>query len=181
VQNGNSWSLNLDATFNYSESGSVFGYATQQHRERKLIERTTAGVWNNQLKDNDTTIGLGFKQGELMGGKLEVTGDLSYSLAKTGYSTGVPYLATCGLAATLTCGDLPDIRNALTQFKLTGAYIIDKKSKVSLGYIYQRVNSTDFYYNGLQYGMTATSMMPTNQQSGSYSVNMASVTYIYNF
>ena len=182
VQNGNSWSLNFDATLTYSEDGSVFGYVTQQHRQRELaVSRGATGTWFNQLKDNDTTIGAGFKQGGLMGEKLELAGDLTYSLGKTRYSTQVPYLAGCDAVGTLSCGELPDIRNSMTQFKFTGTYKVDKRSKVALGYIYQRLNSADFYYNGLQYGLTPTTLMPTNQQSGSYSVNMASVTYIYNF
>jgi hypothetical protein len=200
VQNGNSWSVNLDATVNYSENGSIFGYLTQQYRQRDLTDQqasTTANAtrinvplgatWSNQLKDNDTTIGLGFKQGGLISGKLDLAGDLTYSIGKTSYGTQLNYAGvttgglTCGASILLSCGQLPDVKNSMTQFKLTGTYKIDKRSKVALGYLFQRLSSADYYYNGLQYGLTPTSLMPTNQQSGSYSVNTVALTYLYNF
>jgi len=44
-------------------------------------------TWTERLDEIDTTIGLGFKQGGLLGGKLEIVGDMSYTLAiyVTGY------------------------------------------------------------------------------------------------
>jgi hypothetical protein len=47
--------------------------------------------------------------------------------------------------------------------------------------LYQHLKSTDFYYTPLQYGGTPTAMLPTNQQAPSYSVNVITATYIYNF
>jgi hypothetical protein len=116
-----------------------------------------------------------------MGGKLEILGDLSYSLDKSGYSTQVPYDATCGASTKLICGSTPDIRTQLITLKLNGNYQVDKHGKVALGYIYQHLNSDDFFYNAYQYGYTPNRVMPTNQDSGSYSVNVVTATYIYTF
>ena len=117
----------------------------------------------------------------LMGGKLEIIGDLSYSFDKSKYSTKVPYLATCGTPAVLTCGDTPDIKNELITLKLTGNYQVNKYGKIALGYIYQHLNSNDYYYNGYQYGFTPNRVMPTNEHEQDYSVSVATVTYIYTF
>lgn len=206
-KNGNQWSLNLDASYTYSENGVITSYVTQQRRYRKRTDlRNLNNVTNanattinipaystdsGTLKDDDFTVGLGFKDGSLFKGKLELVGDLSYSIGKTDYGTtlnwagattataGVTY--TCASAFLLTCGDLPTVKNELTQFKLTGTYQVDKTSKVALGYLFQRLHSNDYYYNGLQYGFTPTGLMPTNQNSNSYSVNVVAVSYIYAF
>ena len=122
-----------------------------------------------------------------MSGKLDLAGDLTYSMGKTGYGTQLNYAGlttgglTCSDPSILACGNLPDIKNTMTQFKLTGTYTIDKKSKVNLGYIYQHLNGNDYYYNGLQVGYTPTSLMPTNQQSGSHSINVFAASYVYTF
>lgn len=200
VQDGNAASVNLDATYSYSEKSSVSAYVSWQNSERELKAGAAGGtpaannvgtsyaalvapvnIWTNQLKDTSRAIGLNTKHSGLMGGKLEILGDLSYSLDKSGYSTQVPYDATCGASTKLICGSTPDIRTQLITLKLNGNYQVDKHGKVALGYIYQHLNSDDFFYNTYQYGYTPNRVMPTNQDSGSYSVNVVTATYIYTF
>lgn len=200
---GNQWSLNLDAAYNYSETGSVSAYVSQQSRHRDRTDKrngataTAASATaidippnssdSGTLKDDDLTIGLAFKQAGLMHGKLELVGDLTYSQGKSAYSTVVnwPGLTTGGLTCAasilMSCGDLPVIKNTMTQLKLTGTYQVDKSSNVVVGYLYRRLSSDDYYYNGLQYGFTPTTLMATNQQAGSYSDNVISASYIYSF
>lgn len=188
VQNGKSWSANLDATYSYSENGVVSAYVTAQNRQRDMLSggarlplTVSTNLFTNQLKDEDSTVGLSFTQKGLMAGKLELTGDLSYSVGKTYYSTQVPYLATCSATTSLTCGTTPDIKNQTTQLKLTGTYKLDKVSKVAVGYLYQKLKSNDYYFNALQYGYTGTGYLPTNEQPGTYSNNVIMVSYIRNF
>jgi hypothetical protein len=69
----------------------------------------------------------------------------------------------------------------MIQFKLSGTYTIDRESKFALGYLYRSLRSEDFYYNGLQYGATPTSVLPTNQTAPSYVVNVVWASYIYTF
>ena len=213
-QKGNSWSLNLDSTYAYSENGSISTYLTQQHRQRDMTDlqksptilvsnaglatqngasTTAVGIppgatWSDNLKDDETTIGLGAKQGGLMGAKLELAGDLTYSLGKTGYGTQINYATTtsvggftCSSPAILSCGQLPDIKNAMLQLKFTGKYKIDKSSKFAFGYVFQQMKSNDYYYNGLQLGSTPSTLMPTNQQAPSYTINVISAAYVRNF
>lgn len=212
VQDGRTMSVNLDATYAYSDNSSISAYASWQNSERNLksaCNHTVVGVeychiiggdntgsfeassydalvapannWTNRLEDDSNAIGINARQKGLMGGKLEIIGDLSYSLDKTHYSTKVPYDANCGTSAKLTCGDTPDIRTKIITLKLSGNYQINKNGKVALGYIYQKLDSDDYYYNGYQYGFTANRVMPTNEQAPNYSVGVITASYIYSF
>jgi MtrB/PioB family decaheme-associated outer membrane protein len=205
VQKGKTWSLNLDTTYSYKENGSISAYVTRQERQRDMTNiqtnptgaATTANAtrvsapagatWNNRLTDDDTTIGLNAKQGGLMAGKLELAGDLTYSLGTTGYNTTLNYttlstgLLGCADPAIMMCGSLPDIKSTMTQFKLSGTYMIDKSAKVAVGYLYRRLHSDDYFYNAYQYPYNPSSVMPTNQTAPSYSVNVVWASYIYSF
>lgn len=198
VQDGRTVGINLDATYSYHENGSVSAYVSWQNSERNLkagaagagaVNEATsyallvapANIWTNQLKEDSNAIGISTKHRGLMGGKLEVIGDLSYSLDKSRYSTQVPYSATCGAANTLSCGETPDIKSELITLKLTGSYQVDKSAKVALGYLYQKLNSSDYYYSGLQNGTTPNRVIPTNEQAPNYSVNVVTATYIHTF
>ena len=205
VQDGNSWGANLDANYSYSDTGSVSSYVTQQSNRRDMtslyrsiasgtsaasataIKSPAGASWNNTLKTDDLTVGLGTKKSGLMGGKVDMAGDLSYSLGKSAYGTSWNYSATttggygCSSAYFLTCGDLPEIRTELISLKITANYQVDKTSKWAVGYLYQKLVSSDYYYNGLQYGSTPSALMPTNQTAPTYEVNGVALTYIASF
>ncbi len=202
VQKGSAWSVNLDATYSYVESASVSAYLTQEHRQRDLTNQqraTTANAtrlavvagstWNNTLKDNETTFGLGAKQGGLLANKLTLAEDLTYSVGKTGYDTELNYSGTtltpnfwtCSSTGLLSCGSTPDIKNETLSLKINGTYQLDKASKVAVGYMFQRLKSTDYYYNFYQNGYTGTGNLPTNEQAPSYSINVIAASYIYSF
>jgi MtrB/PioB family decaheme-associated outer membrane protein len=200
VQKGNAWGLNLDAAYAYSDKGSVSAYLTTQRRQRDLLSSAAHSpvdpvladtLWSNRLDDDTDTLGINFKQKGLLGGKLELSGDVSYSLAKTRYSTngasctdaGVCYgeIAPADQVLTQISGDLPTIKNETTRLKLTGTYQFDKTSKVALTYMYKKLKSEDYFYGAYQYGNTDPLVLPTNQQAPSYSVNLFGVSYIYSF
>ncbi len=197
VQGNRANGVNLDATYTYSEDAAISAYASWQSSKKEMrIGATGLGavnaaatyaalvaptnIWTNQLAEEGSNLGITTKH-RLMGGKLDLTGDLSYSFDKSRYSTRVPYLATCSLATVLSCGDLPDVKARLLSFKLTGIYSLDKSSKISVGYMHQRLKSEDYFYNWYQYGYTGLRGMPTNQQAPNHSVNLLAVSYIYNF
>ncbi len=201
VQNGHSAGVNLDATYSYAENSSVSAYWNWQNGQRNMRSgnsgangnTTYTGIgaasqavaptnlWNNQLEDNSNTVGLLTRRGGLLNGKLEVIGDASYARDTTGYSTQVPYLATCGSATTLTCGSLSPIQNEIISLKLTGNYKVHKNGKVSLTYMYQKLNSNDYFYYGQQFGVTPNRVMPTGLQMQSYAVNVVGLSYNYSF
>ncbi|MCK9379753.1 MAG: MtrB/PioB family decaheme-associated outer membrane protein [Sulfuritalea sp.] len=197
VQSSKSSGINLDATYAYSENGSVAAYASWRDSKKDMriggtgLGAQNAGVtyaalvaptniWSNQLNEDGNDFGITTKH-KLMGGKLELTGDLSYSFDKSRYSTQVPYLATCGLATVGTCGDLPDIKATLVALKLTGIYALNKSSKIAIGYRYQQLKSDDYSYNAFQYGYSSLRLMPTNQVSPNYSENVVAVSYMHDF
>jgi hypothetical protein len=62
--------------------------------------------------------------------------------------------------------------------KLTGQYAIDSKSAVRLLYWFQRLRSSDYAYDGMQFG-TITSVIPTNEQASNYNVNVVGISYVY--
>jgi hypothetical protein len=144
-------------------------------------------TWTNMLKDDDTTVGIGIKQGGLMGGKLEIAGDVTYSLGTGAYGTVLNYSSTttggltCSAPQINSCGQLPDIKSKMGQASLTGTYQVDKASKVAVRYAYQKLSSADYYYNGYQYGFTPATLIPTNQSAPNYKVNLLAVTLTHNF
>ena len=120
-----------------------------------------------------------------MNGRLDFSGDLTYSLGKTAYGTALNYASvdvygnTCSSVFYQTCGDLPNITSELIKLTMVGTYTLDKISKVRLGYVFQHLNAADFMYNGYQYGSTGAALMPTNQQAPQYSTNIVFVSYIH--
>lgn len=185
VQNGESSTANLDASYSYSENVSLSAYASWQKRTRNLL--TASGrnavaplttLWSNDLADRDNTIGVTGKQKGFLSGKLELAEDLNYSLSKSKYYT---VLVQNILPAVGNIGDSPNISSELTQFKLTGTYRIDNASNVIAGYMYQRLKSSDYYYSAYQLGFTPTTLLPTYQVAPNYSVNTVFVAYRLNF
>ena len=198
VQSGQNWSVNLDATYSYSESGTVTAYASMMKRWRTMLNTcgntrgTTATSncaegtenpatynWTNKLDDEEDSIGISARHKGLMGGKLDLAGNLAYVYGNTGYNTNLLY--TANYPAALVSGSTPDITSKMLQLKLSGDYKVDKHSTIALGYLYQRLNSKDYQYNGVQMGFTPSTLLPTNQQDQSYSVNLVTATYSYNF
>lgn len=204
-QDGYSVSLNLDANYAYSDSLTFTSYLSRQQRQRSMtdlqataaatstattqttISRPANATWSDKLMEDDMMFGFGVKQRGLMKGKLDLSADLTYVYTDISYNTTLNYQGstftglTCASPQFMTCGDLPNIVSEMTQLKLTGAYQVDKSSKVMVSYIYQLLNAADYYYNGYQTGATTNTLLPTNQQAGAYSINLVTVAYVYNF
>lgn len=200
VQNANSKGANLDSTYSFNDQNSVTLYVDWQTGYRDLSDGTTStsapksdgsitsaptAVWSNRLKDESRAIGLITNHRGFLGGKMEINGDLSYSLDKSTYSTVVPYSVSttvaCDDPTKLMCGTLPDIKSSLVTFKLSDSYQLDTNSKVALGYTYQHRVVQDYVYNIYQAGYTPATLMPTNEQAPSYNVSMVTVSYNYTF
>ena len=188
VQKGSKWGLNLDSTYAYSQDGSVSAYVSVQRRQRDLLSSedhsplaAPVSIWSNRLADDNDTLGLTARQKGLMSGRLELIGDVSYSLGKTQYSTQLENYTTAECNAGITCGSLPDIKNEMLRLRITGIYQINRASKVALSYRFQKLKSDDYYYSAYQMGYTDVMVIPTNQQAPNYSVNLITASYIYTF
>ena len=201
VQDGSTSGVNLDATYGYSENGTVSAFASWLSKDKKarlssngskdpLIspQVVPTGFWINSQNDNDNTVGVNFTQKGLMGGKLTFTGDLTFShsvtaqsVADAGLNTTKTSVNLCGLSNIGLCGSYPDVVNDVTQLKLVSTYAVDKKSTLAFTYIYQKLSSNDYFYNGYQYGYTASAQMPTNEVAPNYTVQAIGVSYTYSF
>lgn len=188
VQNGRSAGVNIDATYSYDDNSSVSAYWSWQNGRRNLRSGDNGSqvvaptnIWTNRLEDNSNAFGLLTRYAGLLDGKLEIIGDFSYAFDESSYATQVPYDPDCSTSGRLTCGTLPAIRNELLSLKLTGNYKVHKNGKLSLSYIYQKLNSNDYFYNGQQFGFTPNRLMPTGLQQQDYTVNVVALSYSYSF
>ena len=197
VQKGKSSSVNLDAAYQLSERTSASVYANWQYRSRDMVSATgrnavgTAGLagWSNKLTDKGSAFGVDMKHGGMLHGKLDLSADVSYSLDKTHYNTesyttalipGIVCASAPGNSG-YNCGSTPTISSELLRARLMARYRIDRRSSVAFGYIFEKLNSNDYYYNYYQLMSTGTTTMPTNQLNPGYTQNVVFVSYRYSF
>jgi MtrB/PioB family decaheme-associated outer membrane protein len=189
VQRSHLWSVNLDETYSYSEKGSLALNLSLQRRQRDLLSASdnapldaATSLWSNRLTDENDTVGISVKHNGLMGGRIDVFGDLSYSLSKSIYSTNLQNFTSvlCSTYA-ITCGELPAIKNEMLRLRLNATYLVNNTSKVAIGYTYWRLKSDDYYYSAYRLGSTDVTVMPTNQLAPNHSVSMIGISYIYSF
>ncbi len=148
-------------------------------------------VWNTDTHDKVDTLGLSLRKSGLMGGKLMLGADLTWSRAKTDVNvTGGSYvnnpLAITGAAAGtagafyIPAGPLPTVIYEQTLLRLAGQYQLDKHSTIGALYLFGHLSGQDWFYQGTQFG-SGTNYLPTNEQFPSYNVHVVGVSYIYRF
>jgi hypothetical protein len=147
--------------------------------------------WNTDMHDKVDTLGLSVRETGVMGGRVHLGGDVYYSRATTDIGVNGGSYANNPLAVTgapagtvaaffIAAQNLPTVVVKTTTVRLTGQYLIDKSSTVSLLYMYQRLSGDDWAYQGMQFG-TGTNYLPTNEKFPSYNVNVVAVSYLYRF
>ena len=179
----------VDGSYAINENNSVTSYLSYQAGERTMHnandgDTTTlpTNFWDNETKDTSSSLGVSTKHSGLMGGKMEITSDLAYSIDQTKISTQVPYDPTnCALSTNLSCGDLQPIKDTRITFKITDSYQLNSNSKVTLGYIFEKRKVEDYYYNGYQNGNTPLRIMPDGEQAPTYTVSLIAASYSYMF
>jgi MtrB/PioB family decaheme-associated outer membrane protein len=147
--------------------------------------------WNANERDKVNTLGVGFNWKGLMARKLDIWGDAVFTWAKT--STGItggtyansPFAvagrpAVVPAAFFIPAADMPDVTNNTIELRLVAQYNIDKKSAVRFMYMFGQLRSTDYAYDGMQYG-TITSVLPTNQTAPNYNVSVFGLSYVYSW
>lgn len=149
--------------------------------------------WGADMHDKVDTLGLSFKQKNLMAGKLDMTGGLTYSRSTTDTSVhGGSYLqnplltANVGQAAAvafyyLPAAALPTVTTDTVELKINGKYKLDKQSALHLGYSYLHMKAVDYAYDGMQMATVVGNTLPTNETAPSYTVHVVGVSYIYSF
>jgi MtrB/PioB family decaheme-associated outer membrane protein len=145
--------------------------------------------WNADETDGVNTLGAGFNWKGLADGKLDLWGDAVFTWAttKTGVSGGTyansPFAvatlpAIVPAAFFIPATDMPSVTNNTIELRLMSQYYIDKASSVRFGYMYGRLKSSDYAYDGTQFG-TITSVMPTTQTAPNYNVSVFGLSYVY--
>lgn len=171
-------------------SGGCFSTVLDKNENAKIDPCLN---WSTDMRDKVDTIGAGFTYKNLMGGRLELRGDVLYTEARTDIGVaGGSYVnnpfALAAPAAPLAPGvpavffipaaATPTAKNTLIEVRLGGQYAIDKASAVRLLYWYQHLKSNDYVYDGMQFG-TLTNVIPTNEQPFNYNVHVVGLSYIY--
>jgi hypothetical protein len=142
-------------------------------------------IWSADSHDRADTVGASFARNGLMSHKLNLSGDILFTRAQTDIGVtggsyannpfalaGAPVLAAGVPAAILIpTEDLPPIVTHKLELRLAAQYVIGKSSDVNLVYIYERSETQDFAYQGLQLG-TGTEQLPTLEQAPNYAVNV---------
>jgi hypothetical protein len=167
-------------------SGGCFATVAEKNANAKIDPCLN---WNADEKDQVNTLGAGFNWKGLAAGRLDIWGDAVFTWAttRTGVNGGTyansPYAVSgqpvvVPAAFFIPAYDMPSVTNNTIELRLVGQYSIDKASSVRLGYMYGRLKSSDYAYDGTQYG-TITSVMPTNQTAPNYSVSVVGLSYLY--
>ena len=188
---GNSYTANSTAT---SVNGAtvISGGCYSTIATRNANNKTDPCLnWGADMRDKVDTFGAAFTKKGLVGGKLDLTGSVAVSRARTtndlsgGNYANNPLAVTGAPAGTvaayfIAASALPEVTTNTVDLKLAGRYTLSPSSAVRVGYRYQHMTSTDWAYDGLQYGGLA-GVLPTNEFAPSYTVHTISVSYLYTF
>ncbi len=147
--------------------------------------------WKADNRDRVSTLGIAGTQKNLAGGKLDLSGGLSYTSARTANDTaGGNYannpLAVTGAAAGtvaayyIAATPLPDITTRTVELRAGLRWRLDDSRAVRVGYLYQHMQATDWAYDGLQAGGLA-GVLPTFEQAPSFTVHTVTVSYLVSF
>jgi hypothetical protein len=192
---GISYGSNSNAAFvgqagNSIVSGGCFSTVLDKNENAKIDPCLN---WGTDMRDKVDTFGAAFKYRNLMGGRLDLAGELLYTHARTDIGVaGGSYVnnpfALASPAPALAAGvpavffipaaNMPTATNKTIEVHLGGQYAIDKASAVRVLYWYQHLKSNDYIYDGMQFG-TLTNVMPTNEQPFNYNVHVVGITYVY--
>jgi MtrB/PioB family decaheme-associated outer membrane protein len=146
-------------------------------------------------RDKIDTAGFTLRRKNLAAKKLELASEVMYTRARTrNAAVGGSYvnnpLALAVPAPPLSSGtpavfyipaaDYPLIRNDQISVVPSATYAISKSANLQGFYWYQRLMSSDWRYEGLQYG-TKTNFVPTSEKAPSYEVHVAglSLTWVF--
>jgi len=147
--------------------------------------------WSETQADKVHTLGVNAQYVGLMGGRLVLNADLSYSRATTPisvtggtyYSNGVPNSATANVW--VGASNFPDITSTLTDFRLGGTYALDKVSSVRIVYWYRRLKSEDWAYDAYSNSslgvLAIQNYIGNGMTSPNYNVSTIGAAYTYRF
>lgn len=188
---GNSYTANSTAT-NVGGFTAISGGCYATIALRNASNKVDACLnWQADMQDRVDTFGAAYTRKGMLGGKLEISSSLAASRARsTNDPSGGNYvnnpLAVAGAPAGTTAAyfvaasSLPVVVTRTLDLSLAGRYALSKVSSVRVGYRYQHMTSSDWAYDGLQYGGLA-GVLPTNELAPNYTVHTVNVAYTHSF
>jgi len=189
--NGNSYTANSTAT---SVNGATVidggCYATIAARNANNKVDTCLN-WDARMRDAVNTFGASWLKKNLLQGKLDLSASVAVSLARSTNDVGGGNyvnnpLAVAGSTAStvaayyISASATPVVKTNTVDFRLGGKYALSNASAVRLGYRYQHMSSSDWSYDGLQYG-GLSGVLPTGEVAPNYTVHSFTLSYIYTF
>jgi hypothetical protein len=169
-------------------SGGCFATIALRNASNKIDPCTN---WSTEMRDKIDTFGLAVKEKRLFGSKLDLSGDLTFSQAKSDQGfTGGNYvnnpLAVAGApvgtiaAYYIAATPMPTVKTDTISVNVNGRYPLSKASSVRAGFQYGHSKAVDWQYQGMQYGGLA-GVLPSLEQAPSYTVHVIAVGYTYTF
>ena len=170
-------------------SGGCYATVLDKNRNGKIDPCLN---WFTDMRERADTLGLTLARKGLKGGRLNLAGDLVYTWARTdtgvtggSYANnpfalaGAPVLPP-GVPAVffIPATDLPTVSTRTLELRLRAQYAVGKSSQINLLAAYERLRSSDFAYDGMQFG-TGTEQLPTNERPFSYSLAVFGVSFIH--
>lgn len=149
--------------------------------------------WTSKTTDKVDSVGMNLRHKGLVGGKLDLTGNLGYTRAVTSQSfTGGTYVSTLltasgGLTPTtwsrtyVPAAAMPDVVSQIITLSVSGKYALNKSSAVRVGYTYQRLKLDDWMYYNTTAGVVPSGSVPSNMKSPTYEMHALGAAYIYSF
>ena len=188
---GNSYTANSTATsvngFTAIEGG-CFATISDRNQNNKIDPCLD---WAEKARDKVNTVGVNAQKKSLLGGKLDISGGITYAQARSDINvTGGNYannpLAVTGAAPGTTAAfylpaaPLPTVRTTTTDVRLTARYAVAKDQRLGVGLLWQHMTSTDWAYDGRQLG-GLSGVLPTLETAPSYNIATFSVSYSWLF
>lgn len=150
--------------------------------------------WTARMIDHADTVGFTLTKKAFLSPRFDLSGDVVFTRAQTNVDVkggsyanspfalaGGPALAAGVPAAYyIPAADLPAVTTRTLDLRLMGRISLGKSGDMRLFYRYERMKSTDYSYDGMQFG-TGTEQLPTNEQPWNYSVHVVGVSFGYRF
>lgn len=197
VSAGDAYGANSTATFqgmaaNTIVSGGCFATVAAKNANAKIDPCLN---WSKDNRDKIDTLGFSIRRNNLIGDKLNLTGEATYTRARTSTAvSGGSYVnnpfALAAPAPPLPAGtpavffipasDFPTVRNDEIMLRASGTYALNKKTSLQAFYLFQRLMSNDYAYDGMQFG-TGTNYLPALEKPPSYRVHAGGVSVMVRF
>ena len=188
---GNSYTAN-SSTANVSGftvvSGGCFATIALRNASNKIDPCTD---WATDMHDKVDVLGLNFERSGFLDDKLGLSGEVTYTQARTdnlvaGGSYANNPLAVAGAPAGtiaayyIPAAALPTVKADALEVRLGMRLTLDEASNVRFTWLYGHYRSTDYAYNGMQFG-SLSGVLPTLELAPQYGVHLVALGYSHRF